>query len=957
MGLLETRLELLPAPQRAQPQRLKRLAQVVVLASVAALLFYGSAVVRMLSDAAAAAPASAPAADAGAERLCRMRNARAGAPPNFSSRARNDRYVDSTAPIVIRNATLWTGEKIRHAVDIHIDHGLIVDVTDEGAKRAPSHAEVIHAHGAWVTPGLIDLHAHLGVYPTPTFDATLDLNSFMGPTQPQLRSIDGFNEHDDALRLTAAGGITSALILPGSLNNIGGQAFPIKLGKHRGGPSERVIDPPRALVLPSEGNVGRDSLFDTHSGMERPDESTSFRHIKMACGENARYYKINRLDEAWNFRKSFERARRLVEEQDAFCDSLEKGTAAGPYPTDLEVEVLADAIRGHVKIHTHCYTMTDIDALIRHSNEFRFPIASLHHAHEAYLVPQIIRGAYNGTPVVAMFSANANYKYESYFGSPFAGEILRRHNITPVYKSDHPVTDSRRLLVQAAQAHHYGLPEEDALRAVTSAPAHALGLAHRIGHVSKGHDADIVLWDRHPLQLGATPVQIIIDGVTQLDAVAHVDAQGPTMAPKSADYAAEIDRVASSASEIASSQAHAYPSVVGTLDSVVLKNVSTVYRRVRDRIVEEKYEDGIAIFARGTAVCVGESIRCVHAIPADATNITLNGGTLTPGVIAYSSAATLGLSDVPSERIASDGKLPSPSRADALDPDALGARLVPRAADGLSWGGNDLLRAHASGVSTAVTAPHFAGEFAGVSVQFDTGADHILQPHAIRQSEVALHVALKHGTTPLSAQIQLLRAVLSAAHAALRSDNPRVDSAWLKVARGNIPLVVKAESVAQMAQVIAMQRDFRSVRIVIDTAGPAHLLAPELAASGTGVLVPLRKWFTNWDTHGSLPGAPLSNSTDIGVLRAHGVRVGASIDEPWEATNLVWEATWALMDANATTAADGASVLELLTTNIETLLGLPASPPGDFVAYDGSPFTYGTKVVAAGTPRGIELFP
>ena len=126
--------------------------------------------------------------------------------------------------------------------------------------------------------------------------------------------------------------------------------------------------------------------------MHRGDTTTSFRHIKMACGENARKYGLVRLDEAWNFRREFERAQKLLRRQDDFCAALEHGdTPAEPsFPSELELDSLVDVLRGRTKVHTHCYTMNDLDALVRHANEFAFSIAAFHHAHETYLVPSTL---------------------------------------------------------------------------------------------------------------------------------------------------------------------------------------------------------------------------------------------------------------------------------------------------------------------------------------------------------------------------------------------------------------------------------------------------------------------------------------------------------------------------------------------------------------------------------------
>ena len=98
------------------------------------------------------------------------------------------------------------------------------------------------------------------------------------------------------------------------------------------------------------------------------------------------------------------------------------------------MDSLVDVLRGRTKVHTHCYTMNDLDAMVHHSTEFGFPIAAFHHAHETYLVPELLHKAYEHPPAVAMFSQNANYKYESYFGTPFAATLLRAASITPIFK-------------------------------------------------------------------------------------------------------------------------------------------------------------------------------------------------------------------------------------------------------------------------------------------------------------------------------------------------------------------------------------------------------------------------------------------------------------------------------------------------------------------------------------------
>ena len=890
-----------------------------------------------------------------AHQQCQFSRAPAGPPPHFSKRTQNDRFALGTRATVIRNATVFDGHNMFVGKDVFVDQGLIVSLESTMAQiAAPSDAVEVEAWGRWLTPGIIDMHTHLGVQGMPDLPTHSDTNSNLSPVRPMVRSVDGLNEHDISLRTTLAGGVTSALVLPGSLNNIGGHAYPIKLGDlHGRPPSSRLIDPPRALTILGEADHGRDGLYSAASGMRRPDGSTSFRQIKMACGENALQYGLVRPDEAWNFRSTFERAAKLREKQDDFCQRLDDGLLnnAPPeeshFPNDLELDILVDVLRGRTKVHTHCYTMNDLDALVRHANEFAFSIAAFHHAHETYLVPSTLHAAPGSPPAAAIFSTNAYYKYESYFGTPFLAELLQSHNITPIFKSDHPVTDSRRLVNQAAQAHHFGLDELEALKSVTSHPARVLGLDHRIGRVARGYDADLVLWDRHPLQLGATPVAVYVDGVSQLGKAyaSGGEALKTGDAPPSADYSHEFQRVRNESDAIASGRARAFPEPIFEASAVVLRNVSRVFQRANDSIhALNLVSDGTLVYANGRVTCVDAYHVCHDQVPPHALSVHLHGGTVLPGLTSYGS--TLGLSDVPSESSASNGQDPSLlTRHLYLDT----KRLVPRAEDGLIFGGHALRRAHASGVTTAVNVPATIGMFGGVSTHFDTGARTVLDAHSVRTSEVALHVRLAYPIDDhepsLATQLALLRSLLR---------NPPPGSVeWHRVSRGEWPLVVKTNAQDTVAKLILLKRAFPQVHLIIDSAGALHEVAKDLAEAHIPVIVPAKVWEYGWEQRGRKEGPPLTADTELGVLLRHGVEVGVRVQEAWEAANLLWETVWAAQEAHV---SDATTILALVTTNLERMLHLHVpSDVANFVAFDRDPFTYGAKVVAIGTPRSCEL--
>ncbi|KAG6891468.1 hypothetical protein C0992_006199 [Termitomyces sp. T32_za158] len=382
-------------------------------------------------------------------------------------RSQSNRFVHGTKPVLIKRAKIWTGTENGTEViygDILLDKGLIKSVGHLYGLHEiyGSDLVVVDAKDAMGHPRH---HRHSFTFGRLSF-------SIFG------RSLDGLNTHDESYPLSIAGGVTTALVLPGSTNAIGGQAFVIKLR------STKERENPR------------------------------------------RFYKDTRMDVSWEFRQAYKTAYDLKMKQDEYCSMVLAGKwkGLGDFPQDLQWEALVDVIRGRVKVNAHCYEAVDLDALVRLSNEFKFPIAAIHHASEAYLVPDLLKKTYGGTPAVALFATNSSqpewnnrrYKREAYRSSEFAPRILASHGITTLLKSDHPVSNSRYLLYEAQQAFYYGFPENLAIASVTSHAAEVMGIGHRVGYIKKGMDADLVIWDSHPLALGATPVQVFIDGIPQL---------------------------------------------------------------------------------------------------------------------------------------------------------------------------------------------------------------------------------------------------------------------------------------------------------------------------------------------------------------------------------------------------------------------------------------------------------
>ena len=385
------------------------------------------------------------------------------------------------------------------------------------------------------------------------------------------------------------------------------------------------------------------------------ERTKAWRHIKHACGENPhRVYGNTRLDSAYDFRRAYDEGRKLKEKQDLWCGS--PATQTEPFPDSLEWEPLADVIRGNVKVNIHCYETVDLNDLVRISNEFKFHIAAFHHAHEAYLVPDLLKQTYGGAPSVALFATHARYKREAYRGSEFAPKILADNGINVVMKSDHPVLDSRYLMFEAAQAHIYGLNFSQALGSVTTHSAHAMGLDHRVGYVRQGYDADVVVWDSFPLVLGATPKQTYIDGIPQI-VEPHTNPK-----PEEAQEVFEEGKWDEQIAVTLATRGEPDLSPKKSAKTVIFEGVATLYLPLSAHYnaygldaTRNETGNGIVVVSDGKIQCVGA---CVVERSPDMEIIDLKGGSIAPGHISVGSY--MGLMEIRQETETWDGVSPLP---------------------------------------------------------------------------------------------------------------------------------------------------------------------------------------------------------------------------------------------------------------------------------------------------------
>jgi imidazolonepropionase-like amidohydrolase len=392
------------------------------------------------------------------------------------------------AVVAIRGATLLTVTRGT------IANGTIVlrdgKIAALGANvDVPAGAEVVDASGKFVSPGLIDAHSHIAA----------DSINEGGTTVSSMTGIeDVLDPTDVSIYRDLAGGLTTANVLHGSANPIGGKNAVIKLrwGKQR--PEELLFEGAMPGIKFALG--------------ENPKDMRQFGQT------GPRRYPVTRAGVEFVIRDAFTRARAY---RDDWRD-YEKKKAAGqdvvPPARDLQLEPLVEILEGKRLVHAHCYRADEILMLIRLAEEIGFKIATFQHVLEGYKVAREIAAHGAGA---STFSDWWGYKIEAEDAIPHNATIMTRKGVLVSINSD-SAEHARRLNTEAAKSVKWGgLSDDEALALVTINPAKQLRIDTRVGSLEAGKDADVVLWTRHPLSSYAIVDRAYIDGIAYYDRIAE----------------------------------------------------------------------------------------------------------------------------------------------------------------------------------------------------------------------------------------------------------------------------------------------------------------------------------------------------------------------------------------------------------------------------------------------------
>jgi len=382
--------------------------------------------------------------------------------------------IKTGGSVLIKDATILTvtqGTIARGS--ILIENGKITAV-GPGVK-AKQGVAVIEAAGLVAMPGIIDTHSHIAIQG--------GVNEFSLSIVPEARVKDVVTGDDVSIYRALAGGTTTARLLHGSANTIGGQDAVVKLRYGKPGRELVIRDAPQGVKFALGENV-------TRSRGRFPNSRMGVESVIERAFEEGKAYSAER--------KSYEQARKQDKDK------------AGPPPRrDLRLEALAQIVEGSIKIHSHCYRSDEILMLLRTAERYGIRVQSLQHVLEGYKVAAEIsdHGASAST-----FSDWWAYKVEAYDAIPFNAALLTKAGANVCIKSDSEELN-RHLNLEAAKMVKYGgVSEAQALAMITLNPARELGLDRRLGSIEVGKDGDIALFNAHPFDAFSRCELALIDG-------------------------------------------------------------------------------------------------------------------------------------------------------------------------------------------------------------------------------------------------------------------------------------------------------------------------------------------------------------------------------------------------------------------------------------------------------------
>lgn len=406
--------------------------------------------------------------------------------------------------IVIQNGIIHTVTKGTFQGSVVIVDGKITEVGEK--VMAPPGAKIVDASGKHVIPGIIDCHTHIAV--DAINEGSVSVSSMVGVG-------DVVNDEQMDIYRALAGGVTTANVLHGSANSIGGKNVVLKMrwGKDADGLVFKEAMPGLKMAL---------------------GENPKRQGMASGFGQNAANlrYPGTRMGVEDVIREAFTKAKEYQKEWKEYEAKKSRGELALPPRRDLQLDTLVEVLEGKRLVHAHCYRADEILMLLRVSQEFGFKIATLQHALEGYKVAKEIAAAGVGA---STFSDWWSYKVEAYDAIPYNAAVMMHKGVLVSLNSDDAggAELMRRLNTEAGKIMKYGgVTEDEALAMITINPAKQLRIDQYVGSIEAGKQADLVIYDKDPLSIYSKVQKVFIDGTQYFDRDADLSARPKKEAEK-----------------------------------------------------------------------------------------------------------------------------------------------------------------------------------------------------------------------------------------------------------------------------------------------------------------------------------------------------------------------------------------------------------------------------------------
>jgi len=559
--------------------------------------------------------------------------------------------------------------------------------------------------------------------------------------------------------------------------------------------------------------------------------------------------------------------------------------------------------------------------VVRTSKEFGFKIATFHHASSAWKIPEILA---ENNITVALFD-DWGFKMEAYEGSVYAPKILYENGVKVAIKSDHPVTNAQYLLSIAQSFSTFGLTEFEALATVTSTPADAMGLGDRIGRIEVGYDADIVVWDRNPMEIGAVPGIIFIDGEQALGSL--------DFKPLRTDLTPATGELTYSGGTACSGEATSEYVVCGNTIHLVDDQNSVL-------------TDSCLVVENNLVTCIGQ---CTLPPDVDVYNLG-NGSVITPGLVNIGSP--VGLQEIIQEANAQDG---------TASFDFVMASTV-KMIDGLRFNfyENRVMRASwAGGVTNLISAPQGTMLVKGLGGAYHSYGK-MADQSTVLSDATALHLQIgndaKGSVSSISGQIAQLRFLFQQA----KNEAPSNSSSYrnfISVLNNEIPCVVEVDQADEIVALVSLKKEF-GFSLIIVGGKESHLIADFLSQNNVSVVLfsefssresSKRHGFESWHT--------LKETASI--LQSAGVNVALGVGYGPLVRILRWEAGLAV--SNGLGYDDALASITRTPANMfglgDQIGTIQIGSPANLVGWSGEPLGFQSIPLLLALKDYVECHP